>query len=129
MDRFPTRQTSPGPRQPYMEYEQKPSVPHAHSHMHTQSPAAMSGVDYRAYTTFLEQQNKVLEQQNKFQQERIKQLEAQCAFQQQHIVMTTGLAPKAAPAYFQPNFRADWTARTEARKALFCSNNRNGISS
>jgi len=90
-----------------MEYEQRLPVPHAHSHVYAQSPTTISRVDYCAHTRFLEQQNKVLEQQNKFQQERIKQFEAQCAFQQQHIVMTTGLASKAAPAYFQPNFRAD----------------------
>lgn len=113
---FPTRQPSPNPRQPYMEYNQKPTV----SHMQSSSPAPTP--DYRAYIAFLEQQNKMLHERNKA-------LEAQCAVQNQHIIMTTGLAPKAAPAYFQPNFRADWNARTDARKALFCSNNRNGISS
>ena len=66
MARFPARQTSPGPRQPYMEYEQKPSVPQAHSHMHAQLPNTVPGVDYRAYTTFLTQ--------NKYRLERIRRL-------------------------------------------------------
>ena len=73
------------------------------------------GVNWEAIARQLQQENQMLK--------------SNCNMLLQHVQAVSGVPPQSASMYFNPGFRADWTARKTHRRNLYCSSNRNGISS